>query len=104
MLNELAEKCSDIAAAHGFVVTHDNIPEKLMLTVSELAEALEDHRAGKLDTYYEGAKPCGFGVELADAIIRILDITHARNIDIDKLVSEKMAYNEGRPFKHGKAY
>jgi NTP pyrophosphatase (non-canonical NTP hydrolase) len=40
--------------------------------------------------------------ELADIIIRVLDTSKARGIDIGKAVEMKMAYNSGRPFMHGK--
>lgn len=48
-------------------------------------------------------KPEGVPVELADAIVRILDMCAAWGIDIDEVVAHKMAYNERRPYKHGKA-
>ena len=50
------------------------------------------------------AKPEGVAVELADALIRILDTMHSLGVDIDAVVADKMAYNASRPFKHNKAY
>ena len=52
----------------------------------------------------EEVKPEGVAVELADCLIRILDTMHSRDVDIDGVVARKMAYNAGRPHKHGKAY
>lgn len=49
-----------------------NVGELLMLTVSELAEALEGHRKDLMDDKLPHRKM--FEVELADAIIRLLDI------------------------------
>lgn len=54
-------------------------------------------------------KPEGAAVELIDAIIRELDTLHNMLKDnpdyyIEDVIELKMAYNEGRPFKHGKAY
>lgn len=49
-------------------------------------------------------KPEGVAVELADCLIRILDTMQSLGVDIDDVVREKMDYNNGRPFKHGKAY
>ena len=40
-------------------------------------------------------------VELADAIIRIMDQSVARGWDVSGAVVAKMAYNEGREYKHG---
>lgn len=48
------------------------------------------------------AKPVGVPSELADIIIRVLDIAAARGVDIDRAVREKMEYNVTRPYKHGK--
>lgn len=88
---------------HGF---HDNndIPTKLMLIVAEAAEALEDHRASVKDGFTESGKPVGFASELADIIIRVGDLAGIVGIDLEYAVTRKMAYNEGRPYKHGKAY
>lgn len=46
-------------------------------------------------------KPEGFGVELADALIRILDLAAFLGLDMGALVELKMEYNAGRPHKHG---
>jgi len=35
-------------------------------------------------------------------IIRICDFCGAYNIDLDKIIEEKMQYNKNREFKHGK--
>jgi NTP pyrophosphatase (non-canonical NTP hydrolase) len=97
-----------------------NIPEKLMLMVSELGEALEHYRGpdgittwfvdrndGIKKLYKDFAavdianKPDGFWIELADCIIRILDLAGAYNINMEELIKEKHEYNKTRPFKHG---
>lgn len=46
-------------------------------------------------------KPEGVPSELADTIIRILDICGYYGIDIDEIVAEKMTYNETRSHRHG---
>lgn len=107
MLNTLAQRIHDNAVAKGFWKANQDDGMKLMLIVSELAEALEELRKGygvQLVYYTEEAptKPEGFGVELADAIIRILDLCAWHRIDIDALVEMKMAYNETRPHMHGR--
>jgi NTP pyrophosphatase (non-canonical NTP hydrolase) len=52
-LNDLRDEALRIAVEHGF--TDASIGEDLMLMVSELAEALEDYRAGKKpdEVWYE---------------------------------------------------
>lgn len=49
----------------------------------------------------KNAKPCGIPSELADAVIRIFDICGHYNIDLERIIEEKMNYNETRPYKHG---
>lgn len=86
----------------------DMVPTWLMLIVSELSEALEVYREGHhaLNTIYysvehpEG-KPEGFAVELADAVIRLMDMAEALSIDLETAIKLKNAYNETRPYRHG---
>jgi len=42
--------------------------------------------------------------ELADIIIRVLDLSGHRDIDIGRAVLVKMEYNSTRPHKHGKQF
>ncbi len=58
------------------------------------------------DTYCKAIskKPEGYGVELADAVIRIADLCGALHIDLERIISFKMEYNASRPYRHGKKY
>ena len=68
---------------------------KLMLTVSELAEAMEGDRKNladdKLPQYPMRA------VELADAAIRLFDMAGAFGIPLGEIIAAKMEYNATRP-------
>ena len=66
---------------------------KLMLVVSEVSEASEAVRQNDLPNFKE---------EIADAFIRLMDITAAMGIDIESEIRAKMTFNEKRPFKNGK--
>ncbi len=78
------------------------IPEKLALIHSEISEALEAYRIGEMETYHDtNGKPEGFGVELADAIIRIYDLAGWLGYDLDELVDTKHQYNRARSYRHG---
>lgn len=71
-----------------------NVGELLMLVVSELAEALEGDRKNLQDDKLPHRKM--FEVELADAVIRILDIAGGFQLDIGGAFEEKMVYNAQR--------
>lgn len=71
-----------------------NVGELLMLTVSELAEAMEGHRKMLMDDKLPHRKM--LEVELADAVIRIFDIAGGLGLDLAGAFEEKMAFNAVR--------
>ena len=99
------KECWLVAEEHGW---HDSIHEhtfmeKLLLVHSELSEALEEYRDGHgfTDVYYVDSKPEGIPIELADAVIRLLDLAEIYKIDLSWAIQEKQAYNKTRAYKHG---
>lgn len=67
----------------------------LALIHSEISEALEGARKDKMDDHLPHRR--SEEVELADAIIRILDYAHGHGfLDIHGAVIEKRAYNQRR--------
>lgn len=70
------------------------VAEKLDLCHSELSEALEGVRKGKMDDHLPHR--LSVEVELADALIRICDLAGALDLDLGGAVAEKMAYNAQR--------
>lgn len=71
------------------------VAEKLMLNVSEIAEAMEGHRKGLMDDKLPD-RPM-IEVELADAVIRIADLAGALGLDLGGAIAAKLAYNLTRP-------
>jgi len=116
-INELCQKAHENARAKGFWETEDmtdvlysagridvhlassldcvNISSKLMLIVSELAEALEALRNGDDDNFAE---------ELADVAIRLGDLCGGLCINLEREIIKKMEKNRKRGYKHGKAF
>lgn len=79
-----------------------NVGEMMMLWVTEIAEAYEEYRKGRLDDTYEvDGKPEGGVVEVADLIIRVLDTAHDRDWNLGYAIRAKMNYNKTRPYRHG---
>jgi len=79
------------------------IAAKLALIHSEVSEGLEALRDGDLALRIdpERGKPEGLESELADILIRTLDLAEALGMDMGGTMAIKMRYNEGRPYKHG---
>lgn len=71
-----------------------NIGEKLMLIVSEVAEAMEGDRKDLMDDKLPHRKM--LEVELADALIRIFDLAGFLELDLAGATIEKLAYNQQR--------
>lgn len=71
-----------------------NKGELIALMHSELSECLEGVRKDINDTHLIHRKM--EEVELADAIIRILDYAGGFNLDIDGAIAEKRVYNANR--------
>lgn len=102
-----------------------NVGELIALLHSEVTEAFEAHRnnepalwyeydspVGKTDPTSEFAqqavvageilgKPQGIASELADVIIRILDMAQELDIPLITAVIDKHRYNQTRPYRHG---
>ena len=66
----------------------------LMLVVSEIAEAMEGERKDLMDDHLPHRKMAE--VELADAVIRILDYAGGHGYDIEGAMMEKLEYNKQR--------
>lgn len=122
-MNLLAGKIHDVNVKNGFYEEEKNIGEMLALIHSEVSEGLEALRKGneyknpqalrgildhqKDDLFkvaFERNVKDSFEDELADAIIRILDLCAYKDIDIDAHVKAKLRYNSLRPYKHGKKF
>lgn len=119
-LNQSAQKIFQNNKAKGFWDNKRNVGELLMLVTSELGEAMEAHRKGRFaefeqaetnvrlggewDANFKAHIKDTFEDEIADAVIRLLDLSAGLGIDLEKHINAKVRYNEGRPKLHGKLY
>lgn len=86
------------------------VAAKLMLCVTELAEACEGHRKDLMDDKLPHRSM--IEVELADTVIRCLDLAGAMGLDVGGAIVEKLLFNstredhkmENRAKTGGKAY
>lgn len=107
VLDHLIQECHRMAIEKGWWEGRRSVAEQIALMHSELSEALEEVRNGKAEdlVYYRAdGKPEGFGVELADTVIRILDTCGRYEIPLGDLIIQKMKFNTTRPRKHGKEF
>lgn len=121
MINQLAKQVHQNAKDHGFFDKEKNIGEMLCLIHSEVSEALEADRKNDYCVLYPDsvkeiiAKPDfldryksfikgSFEEEMADIVIRVMDLCAFKNIDLEAHIKAKMRYNSLREYKHGKKY
>ena len=122
-INEMVKQVHQNAVDHGWWDGKQReLPEILMLCVSELSEALEEVRCGRPDLYIDrfgddenelfervtcaelfrpNEKPEGWAVEMADCVIRIMDYCGHKGIDLESVIRMKHEYNKTRPYRHG---
>lgn len=118
-INALVDLCHGASMAAGWWTDKEGnsitlnpmcFSNKLCLVHSEISEAMEGDRKDLMDDKLPHRKMAE--VELADAVIRIMDLAGAYNMDLGGAIVEKMAYNairpdhkkEAREAEGGKAY
>lgn len=123
MINKLATEIHENNKNKGFYEDDKNVGEMLCLIHSEVSEALEADRKWKYsnretiglqnmmkrdnETFkemFKGLVKDTFQDELADIMIRVMDLAAYKEIDLETHILVKMKYNSLREYKHGKKY
>lgn len=124
MIKQLVKEAHENSKSKGFYDNPKNIGEMIALIHSEVSEALEADRENRyahlnkseenvlmgwvgdedyITDYKEKIKG-RFEEEMADIVIRVMDMCGYKGIDLEFHIRAKMRYNASRPHKHGKKY
>ena len=121
--NEMQKAVHKNAVEKGFWEGDFNVAEKLALIHSEVSEALEADRSnnytarhsdiGGINTIksidmfkhsFENEIKDSFEDELADIVIRVMDLAEKKGVMLDEHIKAKHRFNTTRERKHGKKY
>lgn len=115
----------ELAKEKGWHTVETSLVERIALVHCELSEAVECIRndepgiwqKGKItspilsedivkifpisDKWSHHVKPEGVLVELADAVIRVMDICESQGWDLEQAIKLKHEFNKTRPYRHG---
>lgn len=111
-LDEMQAEVYSNNVAHGWFEEDRSVGDDVALLHTEVSEMFEAYRVTGLSDATDVVrglghqrtlpKPEGFGSEVADVFIRLLDTCQRRGVDLEFEYQRKMAYNRTRPYKHGK--
>lgn len=114
IVSELGEACeADRTSKHANVKAFEaqapirliDMSGRYLIVDSSMKEYINDEMAISIcKSAFENTIKDTFEDELADVFLRLMDLCGEYDIDIEKHIKLKAAYNELRPPKHGKKY
>ena len=116
VLDILSREAHKTAIEHGFYAEHSDMMEALENGGADMRLIEAADRDFILSQIAKVASECGEAVhaiqkgkqpeevaeELADVVIRILDLCGHMDMPLGEIMIRKMEYNKTRPYKHGK--
>lgn len=101
-LNYIANEVHCLAIEKGWYDNERDFSEYIANIHAELSELFEAYRKGTLNQECDknNGMTC-FEEELADIVIRVLDMSEKFNVDIGNAVLKKHEYNKTRKYRHG---
>lgn len=110
MINELAKTAHNLSIKKGYYDTPRKVSELLCLIHSEVSEALEADRRDRntlidikelnetkdietFNTSFKNNVKDRFEDELADIILRVMDLAESKGINLEQHIEAKMRYN-----------
>ena len=102
-ISDLIKESHETAVEKGWWDEERSLGDQFSNFHAEISEAWEEYRSGSgvAEIYFEGAKPCGLPIELADVLIRIFDTCGKYNIPLEDALRIKLGYNKTREYRHG---
>jgi NTP pyrophosphatase (non-canonical NTP hydrolase) len=104
VFKKLQQQVFETAKNNGFHDHDNNDGELIALMHAELSEALEVLRDPDITESDKLHGVLAIEEELADVIIRIMDMAELSGYNIANAILNKIDYNKTRPFKHGKLF
>lgn len=118
VLHDMAERVHKVNVDNGWFDADRSIGDGMALLHSEVSEAFDAWRKHGFEdvlkcttaagaspavdhVHHAGCKPEGYGSELADVLIRLLDQAKRDGVDLHAEFERKLAYNATRGYRHG---
>jgi len=102
-LAELQRDAHEIAVVHGWWEGKRSKAEAVLKMHTELSELVQAWEQGNPADKHLPQYPSDV-VELADLCIRAFDLAGAYEMPLAEAILDKMGFNRGRPYRHGKEF
>jgi NTP pyrophosphatase (non-canonical NTP hydrolase) len=101
-IKKIQKDVHNLAIEKGWHVNGADVPAWISNIHAEASEAFEDYRDGVMKTWIrDDGKPCGFPSEMADIVIRVMDVCEALGINLELEIAVKHEFNKTRAYRHG---